>query len=73
MDSKKCCTPACGVDATLICSGCRSVRYCSKDHQKAHWGEHKLSCKPYKEVGDIQTGKHLVASRNLEPGTGQKQ
>jgi hypothetical protein len=28
------------------CSRCKTARYCSKECQKAHWGKHKLSCKP---------------------------
>ena len=27
------------------CARCRSVRYCSTDHQKAHWPEHQKVCK----------------------------
>ncbi len=28
-----------------FCARCRSVRYCSADHQKAHWPEHQKVCK----------------------------
>lgn len=36
----------CGCSGTLLCSGCRSVRYCSKNHQREHWKEsHKQQCK----------------------------
>jgi len=28
------------------CDVCRSVSYCSRECQKAHWSEHKKSCKP---------------------------
>jgi len=31
-------------DALKICSGCKKVRYCSLEHQKAHWKEHKKEC-----------------------------
>ncbi|CAM9967240.1 unnamed protein product, partial [Heterosigma akashiwo] len=35
----------CGVGAGLHgCAGCRLVYYCSKEHQKAHWKEHKPAC-----------------------------
>ena len=28
-----------------LCSGCGRVAYCSKEHQKQHWPEHKKECK----------------------------
>jgi hypothetical protein len=28
----------------LVCSGCKSTYYCSKEHQKKHWAEHKDEC-----------------------------
>ncbi len=31
----------CANDATLTCSGCYLVRYCSKECQTAHWKSHK--------------------------------
>ena len=27
------------------CSGCRAVAYCSKECQKAHWPDHRLTCR----------------------------
>ena len=43
-------TDACAVcGAThdlLVCSKCKKARYCSREHQKQHWGEgHKKQCK----------------------------
>jgi hypothetical protein len=29
------------------CGRCKIVRYCSKECQRKHWKEHKLTCKPY--------------------------
>lgn len=34
----------CGFDLTKICSNCRTVWYCSREHQILHWPEHKLEC-----------------------------
>ena len=31
------------------CKVCHGVSYCSRDCQKAHWSEHKKSCKPTAE------------------------
>ncbi len=56
MNEKQC--AVCGVDGLHQCSVCKSIRYCSKDHQKLHW----------KEESDDKIGKHLVASRDLKPG-----
>lgn len=36
----------CGkMENLLKCGRCRSSFYCSKEHQKQHWKEHKLICK----------------------------
>ncbi|KAG0611898.1 hypothetical protein M758_7G174300 [Ceratodon purpureus] len=35
---------ACAGPATLRCGSCGAVRYCSRTHQKAHWGEHARVC-----------------------------
>ncbi|KAK0445948.1 hypothetical protein EV421DRAFT_1734578 [Armillaria borealis] len=35
----------CPKDATNTCSGCRLVRYCSKECQVMHWTSHKHDCK----------------------------
>ncbi|XP_057704170.1 egl nine homolog 1 [Corythoichthys intestinalis] len=36
----------CGkMENLLKCARCRNSFYCSKEHQKQHWKEHKLTCK----------------------------
>jgi hypothetical protein len=35
----------CGVVATQICSKCKTVAYCSVEHQRLHWSTHKKNCK----------------------------
>src|SRR5260221_10863486 len=37
----------------FYCSGCRNVRYCSKECQKKHWPEHKEECKTKKMQGEV--------------------
>lgn len=40
---------ACGLQANLRCSGCKSMHYCSKECQKSDWkGGHKATCKASK-------------------------
>jgi pre-rRNA-processing protein TSR4 len=34
----------CGCGATNVCSQCKVMRYCSRNHQKNHWKIHKLIC-----------------------------
>ena len=60
----------CGQKASLLCSACRTVCYCSKQHQTSHWKEHKPNCsgKPYQIEYDVNTGHHLVARKDLEAG-----
>ena len=32
-----------------LCTICRSVNYCSKEHQRRDWPSHKLKCRPVKK------------------------
>lgn len=40
--------PVCQKPAEQKCSACRSVFYCSREHQKRHWKEHIKQCKSFK-------------------------
>ena len=48
-------SPTCGltgcevkVEKGGLCTGCPSVNYCSKEHQRRDWPSHKLKCHPVK-------------------------
>jgi hypothetical protein len=40
---KKC--AVCGAPTTLTCGRCRGVYYCSRDHQRSDWPQHRKVCK----------------------------
>jgi len=42
-----CALTGCGVKVIKggLCSGCHSVNYCSKEHQRSDWPAHKLTCR----------------------------
>ncbi|KAJ8469516.1 hypothetical protein ONZ45_g16864 [Pleurotus djamor] len=42
----------CNLGTTLVCSNCKSARYCSAEHQLVHWKEHKKVCKGKGKVTD---------------------
>lgn len=52
----------CKQPADLKCSACKLVAYCSKEHQKQHWKQHKSLCRAY-EVKKIVRESDL----NLRP------
>lgn len=58
----------CGCRGTLSCSKCKSVNYCSKEHQLIDWtlGKHKISCgsKESSKIGDEQH-KYLLEEFDL--------
>lgn len=40
-----CAGPGCSNGTTKTCSGCNIVQYCDVSCQRAHWKEHKKSCR----------------------------
>ena len=49
--SPTCGLTGCGVKVGKggLCTGCRSVNYCSKEHQRRDWPSHKLKCRAIKK------------------------
>ena len=43
--SRDTCASCCAI-ATLYCSRCTRVKYCSKECQRAHWNAHRPACAP---------------------------
>ncbi|XP_057666323.1 SET domain-containing protein SmydA-8-like [Diorhabda carinulata] len=58
----------CRKPASNRCSGCHFVHYCSKEHQKSDWKQHKKYCKPFKVYIDETSGKYLRSTKDLHPG-----
>lgn len=58
-----CENPLCGsnADATSKCSGCKEVRYCSRDCQVAGWPAHKRSCKATQALNAILANMSLLS------------
>nr|WNL52994.1 prolyl 4-hydroxylase 2A [Sinonovacula constricta] len=52
----------CGTDNNLkVCSRCKSVAYCSKDHQTSDWPAHKVQCKRSSKSGTVKQKSDAVA------------
>ncbi|NP_001229486.1 uncharacterized protein LOC724300 isoform X1 [Apis mellifera] len=60
--------PICNQRATLKCSGCKQQFYCKKEHQRMDWPRHKLTCQAWEIRENSELGRHLLASRDLNPG-----
>ncbi|CAH0680309.1 unnamed protein product [Chilo suppressalis] len=50
------------------CSGCQAVHYCTKEHQKQHWKQHKHQCSPARVKEDPKVGRYLEATRDIRVG-----
>jgi tetratricopeptide (TPR) repeat protein len=68
--SKKCITcdgPGCNqANPNNVCSGCRSVYYCSRECQRADWTKHKVDCMETKYAADYfmsRKAKALTSER----------
>ena len=42
---RTCGLPFCSAAATSKCASCGAVWYCSREHQRSHWREHKADCR----------------------------
>lgn len=47
----------CGKPASKKCGGCSLAFYCTAEHQRQHWNEHKENCKPYEVVPLLDTDR----------------
>ncbi|XP_053610577.1 SET domain-containing protein SmydA-8-like [Plodia interpunctella] len=50
------------------CSGCQDVHYCTREHQKQDWKQHKHQCVPARVKADPTFGRYLEATRDIKAG-----
>ncbi|XP_034239460.1 uncharacterized protein LOC117644267 [Thrips palmi] len=68
-DLRKCRRCGTSKKQTLACSRCKSVYYCSKEHQIEDWKSHRDSCGYYKVCREPSKPTCLVATRKIPKGT----
>lgn len=52
-DERNVCQLCGALENLSLCGGCREIWYCCKDHQRAHWKEHKRKCKQKQHKTDV--------------------
>ena len=60
----------CGVTEKLRkCSRCKQVHYCGREHQLAHWKEHKANCTPAAKtaVSKPASAKPVASKTAVDP------
>ena len=67
MESAQTCA-VCSQEAPHRCSGCQAVYYCSKEHQRKDWKQHKATCRAFRVERSPNVGRRLIALRDLKPG-----
>ncbi|KAJ3536151.1 hypothetical protein NM688_g6875 [Phlebia brevispora] len=51
--SRMCFCEVCSNDASLVCSACKTTRYCSPECQLSDWKAHKKTCKMHQYVNEF--------------------
>lgn len=50
------------------CGSCHDAHYCCKEHQKIDWKNHKRNCRPFKVHSNDILGRHIKATKGINPG-----
>ncbi|KAJ7241372.1 hypothetical protein C8J57DRAFT_1142811 [Mycena rebaudengoi] len=56
---------SCGVSATVRCSGCNKLWYCSRKCQEDQWGSHLVDCNPGRPITSADHLRAAVHRRKL--------
>ena len=56
MSSGKVC-PVCENDGILECGGCGEVHYCTRQHQREDWINHKPDCRSFRVTSHPEAGE----------------
>ena len=73
--SPTCELAGCGVQVGKgggFCTRCRSVNYCSKEHQRRDWPSHKLKCPPVFKGETLRNPVKAERKADEREGTEQK-
>ena len=72
--SPNCKLTGCGVKVGKggLCTGCRSVNYCSKEHQRRDWPSHKLKCRPVKKAEKLHNPVKAEQKTDEKEVTGEE-
>ncbi|ODN00428.1 Protein msta, isoform B [Orchesella cincta] len=58
----------CSEPCICYCKSCKRVSYCSKEHQKRHWKQHRPECFPVAVQVNSVFGSSLVVTRDIKRG-----
>jgi len=67
----QCAAKSCFQVSAKRCKGCKSIIYCSRICQEAHWGKHKAICKKIKKWS-VEVVKEVEVARNYEDFDGSR-
>ncbi|KAK6626661.1 hypothetical protein RUM44_009137 [Polyplax serrata] len=65
-DVEKC--RICSMATPNRCTSCKKVAYCSREHQKEDWKNHKVNCRAFQIRSSLELGRFMEATRPIGSG-----